>query len=148
MGKSAVETLLGAVVVLAAIGFVTYAYTRSNVETVKGYVVEARFTRVDGLTEGGDVRIGGIKIGSIVNQALDPVTYQAVVRMSINPRYKLPVDSTVAVMSDGLLGGKYLSVEPGGSEETIEPEGRIRYTQSSVNIEELLGRYIFSTPEE
>ncbi len=148
MSKSLVETLLGAAVVAVAVVFIVFAYTRSNVETVRGYTVSAKFTRVDGLTEGSDVRIGGIKIGSVVGQDLDPASYQAVVRMSIDPKYVLPVDSTAAVVSDGLLGGKYLSVEPGGAEETIQPNGQFKYTQSSVNIEELLGRFMFSNTDK
>ncbi|MCZ6721958.1 MAG: outer membrane lipid asymmetry maintenance protein MlaD [Proteobacteria bacterium] len=147
MHKNVAETLLGAAVIAAAAGFGVFAYTRSNIETISGYVVEANFTRVDGLVLGSDVKIGGIKIGSVITQELNPTTYQAVVRMSIDPKYALPVDSSAAVISDGLLGGKYLSVEPGGAEEMIEPNGRIQYTQSSVNIEELLGRFMFSTKE-
>lgn len=148
MSKSLVETLLGAAVVAVAIVFIIYAYSRSNIETVRGYVVSAKFTRVDGLAEGSDVRIGGIKIGSVIGQDLDPLTYQAIVKMSIDPRYELPADSTAAVVSDGLLGGKYLAVEPGGSMEMIGPNGQFKYTQSSVNIEELLGRFMFSSTDK
>lgn len=147
MTRSMVETLLGALVIAVAIGFGIFAYSRSNLETVRGYVIEAKFTRVDGLNEGSDVRIGGIKIGSVTDQSLDPVTFQAVIRMSIDRKYELPVDSLAAVVSDGLLGGKYLAVEPGGAEEIIEPGGSIKYTQSSVNIEELLGRFMFGSTE-
>ena len=148
MSKSLVETLLGALVVAVAIGFIIYAYTRSNVETVSGYTVSARFTRVDGLTDGSDVRLGGIKIGSVVDQTLDPKTFQAIVTVSIDPRYTLPIDSSAAVVSDGLLGGKYIAVEPGGEEDMIEPNGEIKFTQSSVNIEELMGRFMFTKADE
>lgn len=145
MGKSLVETLMGTIVVAVAIGFLVYAYSRSNVETVDGYVLSAKFSRVDGLSEGSDVRMGGIKIGSIVEQRLDPVTYKAIVRMSIDPDYELPLDSSAAVVSDGLLGGKYLALSPGAEERMIEPEGEIRYTQGAINIEELLGKFMFGT---
>ena len=145
MGKSMVETLMGAVVVAVAVGFLVYAYNRSNVETVDGYVVSAKFSRVDGLSEGSDVRLGGIKIGSIIEQKIDPVSYKAIVRMSIDPDYQLPLDSSASVVSDGLLGGKYLSLSPGADERMIAPDGEIRFTQGAINIEELLGKFMFGT---
>ncbi len=143
MARNLGETFMGAVVVVAAVGFAYYAYTRSNIVSVEGYEVIARFDRVDGLSEGSDVSLAGIKVGSIVEQTIDPRTYQAVVRMSIDPSYRLPVDTSAAVVSDGLLGGKYLSVEPGGADEMIEPRGEIKYTQSSILLEQLLGKFAF-----
>lgn len=143
MRRSLVETLLGAVVIAVAVAFIVFAYTRSSVATVEGYEVTARFTRVDGLLRGSDVRIGGIKVGSVIEQELDPVTFQAVVRLSVSREIELPEDSTAAVVSDGLLGGKYLNLEPGGAEEIIEPGGEIQYTQSSIMLEQLIGKFAF-----
>ncbi len=143
MSRSLVETLLGAVVLAVAIGFVVFAYTRSSVATVSGYEITARFDRVDGLADGADVRIGGIKIGSVIEQRLDPASYRAVLRMSIEETVRLPADSTAAVASEGLLGGKFIDVQPGGDDVMLADGGRIEFTQSSLLLEELIGRFAF-----
>lgn len=144
MGKTLLETLIGAAVLVVAVIFAVFAYTRSGVGTVTGYEVTARFTAVDGLDVGDDVRISGIKVGSVLDQSLEPTFYQAVIRMSINSEVKLPKDTTAAIVSAGLLGGKYVALEPGGEEEMIKPGEEITLTQSSVNLEGLLGKVIYS----
>ena len=145
MSRSLVETLLGAVVLAVAIGFIVFAYTRSGVATVSGYEVSAAFNRVDGITNGSDVRIGGIKVGTVVDRELEPETFRAVLRMSIDESVELPTDSTAAVVSDGLLGGKFIDLQPGAEEALIKEGGRISYTQSSLLLEELIGKFAFGT---
>jgi len=143
MSRSLVETLLGAVVLVVAIGFVVFAYNRSGVATVSGYEVSAAFNRVDGIANGSDVRIGGIKVGTVIDRALEPETFRAVLRMSIDETVELPLDSTAAVVSDGLLGGKFIDLQPGAEETLIKDGGRIAYTQSSLLLEELIGKFAF-----
>lgn len=145
MSRSFVETLLGAVVLAVAIGFIVFAYTRSGVATVSGYEVSAAFSRVDGISNGSDVRIGGIKVGSVIGRELEPETYRAVLRMSIDETVALPTDSTAAVVSDGLLGGKFIDLQPGAEEELLADGGRIHYTQSSLLLEELISKFAFGT---
>ena len=145
MSRSLVETLLGALVLAVAAGFIAFAYTRSSVATVSGYEVTASFNRVDGLTVGSDVRIGGIKIGSVIEQRLDPVTFQAVLRMSVSDDIELPTDSAAAVASDGLLGGKFIDIQPGGEDALLADGGHITFTQSSLLLEDLIGRFAFGT---
>ena len=147
MRGNVVEALLGAVVLVVAVGFLVFAYTSTDVAAVEGYRVNAKFDRIDGLVVGGDVRLGGIKVGTIVAHELEPDTYLAVVRMDIDPRIKLPVDSSAEIISDGLLGSKYLSLVPGGDEEMLEVDGEIRFTQSPVSLENLIGQLIFSQGE-
>lgn len=144
MGRSVVETLIGAAVLVVAVVFPAYAYTTRNVATVAGYEVFARFSTVDGLKTGDDVRISGIKVGSIVDMSLDPASDQAVVRISVDPAVELPEDTVAAVASEGLLGGKCRALEPGGADELIFAGGEIKITQSSVNLESLLGKAIYS----
>ncbi len=143
MGKTLLETLIGAVVLVVAIAFITMAYTRSDVKTVKGYTALAQFTAIDGLNVGDDVRISGIKVGSVTDQTLVYDYYRAIVHMSIDPAVELPEDTTAAVVSEGLLGGKYVALEP-GDDELITDSGEITLTQSSVNLESLLGKFIYS----
>ena len=147
MRGNVVEALLGAVVLVVAAGFLVFAYSSTDLAAVEGYQVHAKFDRIDGLVVGGDVRLGGIKVGTIVAHELESDTFLAVVRMNIDPKIKLPVDTSAEIISDGLLGSKYLSLVPGGDEETLEVGGEIRFTQSPVSLENLIGQLIFSQGE-
>ena len=146
MRGNVIETVMGAVVLVVAALFLVFAYNTSQTRTVSGYLVSADFSAIDGIREGSDVRISGIKIGSVVSEKLDPKTFQAVVQMSIDPSVKLPDDTAAEVASAGLLGDKYLSLSPGGSDKDIPPGGKITQTQGSVSLEHLIGQMIFSPP--
>src|SRR6516164_1358941 len=146
MSGNVIETVMGAVVLVVAAVFLFFAYTTSQVRAVQGYQVTAQFERVGALRDGGDVRIAGVKVGSVLAQTLDPKTFLATVRMSIDPAYKLPEDTVAEIVSNGLLGDQYMSLVPGGEEKTIPPGGQIKFTQSPVSLENLIGQMIFSTP--
>ena len=144
MTRNLIETLLGAIVLVVAIGFLTFAYRSSQVGDTSGYELVAKFNRVDGLERGADVRISGIKVGTVVDQKLDPETYRAEVRFTLHDGVKLPADSSAAVVSSGLLGSKYLSLIPGGDTEMLKAGDEVTLTQSSINLEDLVGHLIFS----
>jgi phospholipid/cholesterol/gamma-HCH transport system substrate-binding protein len=144
MSGNVIETVMGAVVLVVAAFFLFFAYTTSQVRAVDGYTVTAQFTRVDGIRDGSDVRIAGVKVGSITAENLDPKTYLATLKMSINPEYKLPDDTVAEVISSSLLGDKYLALVPGGSDKNIPPGGQIKYTQATASLEDLIGQMIFS----
>ena len=146
MKGNVIETVMGAVVLVVAALFLVFAYKTSELRSVPGYVVSADFERVDGIRQGSDVRLSGIKIGSVVSETLDPKTFLATLRMSIEPSIHLPDDTVAEIASPGLLGDKYLSLVPGGADKTIPPGGKIKYTQSSVSLEHLIGQMIFSAP--
>ena len=146
MRGNVIETLMGAVVLVAAALFLVFAYKTSQLRTVSGYEVSADFARIDGIHQGSDVRISGVKIGTVLAEDLDPKTFLATIRMSVDPAIQLPDDTVAAVTSSGLLGDKYMSLTPGGSDKNIPPGGKIRYTQSSVSLENLIGQMIFSAP--
>ena len=99
MGRNLIETLMGAVVIAVAVFFFVFAYNTANIQTVKGYQVSAKFDRIDGIREGSDVRMSGIKIGTVTKQTLDPKTYLAVVELSVRPDIKLPTDSSARIAS-------------------------------------------------
>ena len=141
MQNNTFETLIGAIVVLVAAGFLYYAYAYSNSSAFSGYELNAKFQRVDGLNVGTDVRLSGIKIGSISSLTLDPRTYQATVHLNISNDVKLPEDSSIMVTNTGLLGNSYLSVSPGGSDVMLKPGGVIVNTQGSVDLMSLIGRF-------
>jgi phospholipid/cholesterol/gamma-HCH transport system substrate-binding protein len=141
-----IETVMGAVVLVVAALFLFFAYSTSQVRAVAGYPVTAQFQSIDGIRDGSDVRIGGVRVGSVVAEHLDPTTFLATVRMSISPEYQLPDDTLAEITSSSLLGDKYMSLVPGGSDKNIPPGGRIKYTQAAVSLENLIGQMIFSQP--
>ncbi len=144
MGRNVIETVMGAIVLIVAAGFLMFAYQSGNVKPIDGYSINAKFDTVSGLALGSDVRIGGIKVGVVKNMDIDPKSYRANIVMQIKEDIKVPTDSTAAVVSDGLLGGKYVKLEPGGDEAMLEEGQTIEFTQSSVNLEELIGKMVFS----
>ena len=153
MNNSTVETLIGAVVIAIAIGFLTFAYNSSGMgQKSSGYSLSAEFDNVEGVNVGTDIRMAGIKIGTVTAQSLNPENYQAVVSMSIDPTLKLTDDTSAKVTSEGLLGSKFISLEPGGSDVKLADGGVITYTQGAVDIWSLISQAMFDksgakTPE-
>lgn len=144
MKNNFVETIVGAAVILVAAVFFSYAYkTSGKTSGLEGYTVIAKFDHIDGITTGSDVRMSGIKIGTVSERVLDPKSFQAIVTLAITTPVKLPEDTNAKITSEGLLGGNYISLEPGGSEETISPGGEIEFTTSSVDLISLIGRAVF-----
>lgn len=144
MGKNLFETIMGALVLAVAIGFMAFAYQSSNLKPVEGYSIKAKFDTVSGVGLGSDVRIGGIKVGVISNMSLEQESYKAVLTLQIKNGIKLPVDSSASIVSDGLLGSKYVKIEPGADDKMLTSNQTLTYTQSSVNLEELIGKMVFS----
>lgn len=138
---------MGAIVLLVAGFFVATAYKNSGIENEDGYVISANFDRVDGITFGTDVKIGGIKVGTVNDMQLDAETFRAKVSLNISNNIKLPTDSSAEIASEGLLGGKFVNIVPGAEEATLKDGGKIEYTQSSINLEQLLGKFAFGSAE-
>ncbi len=146
MKNSFVETIVGGVVILIAVVFFTYAYKISGSTTgLQGYSVIAKFDSIDGISTGSDVRMSGIKIGTVSKNILDTKTYQAVVTLAITTPVQLPEDTNAKITSEGLLGGNYISLEPGGAEKFIKDGGEIEFTTSSIDLISLIGRAVFGS---
>ena len=143
MRRNAIETVMGAVVLLVAGGFVFFAYDMAQVKAVEGYEVTALFYKIGGLNEGSDVRISGIKVGTVVDHELDAESYDARVRMTITREVKLPVDTVASIASEGLLGGKYVRLEPGTDKSYIKDGGTITRTKDFRSLEDQVGEIIF-----
>ena len=143
MRRNAVETLLGAVVLLVAGMFFYFAYNTAQVKAIDGYNINASFFKIGGLTTGSDVRINGIKVGTVTNVRLDPETFDAVIEMSIKPDIKLPKDTIAAIGSEGIMGGKYVRITPGSAKETIADNGSISETKDFRSLEDQVGEIIF-----
>jgi len=144
MNRNLIETVMGAVVLVVAALFIVFAYSKAEVGAVEGYEIQAKFDRIDGILAGSDVRMSGIKIGTVTASSLDPKTYFAEVKMNIRSDVKIPDDTSIAVSSDGLLGDQFLALSPGGSDDMLEPGGEITVTQGSVDLMNLVGQMIFS----
>ena len=125
------ETLLGAVVVAVALGFLAFTYMRTGSGSLSGYEVLSRLPKVDGLGIGTDVRVSGIKVGSVSDLVLDPNNYLVTVHMHVRSDIKLPTDSSMMITSAGILGSSYLSITPGGDDKMIAPGGYIENTQAA-----------------
>jgi phospholipid/cholesterol/gamma-HCH transport system substrate-binding protein len=148
-GRSIVEVLAGAVVLLIAAAFLAYAVTNSGRSSISGpaLTLQAKFDRIDGLAPGADVRIAGVKVGSVVGQRIDPQSFLAVLTLRVDGALRLPADTSAEIASEGLLGGKFVSLVPGGADRILAEGGEITITQSAISLESLLGRFIFSMTE-
>jgi phospholipid/cholesterol/gamma-HCH transport system substrate-binding protein len=145
MTRKLPELLTGFAIIIVAGVFLVFALRGAGEISSGGYPLQARFSSVGGLTVGADVKIGGVVVGHVADEYLDPVTYAAIVRLAMNEDIKVPDDSSAAVTSDGLLGNAYIAISPGGSNSMLAPGQSFSVTQSAVNIEDLLGKFIFST---
>ncbi|MBR2033700.1 MAG: MCE family protein [Alphaproteobacteria bacterium] len=143
MNKRPVETIMGIVVLAVAAFFAYFAYNVSDLQVVKGYNVTAKFLKVGGLTVGSDVRLNGIKIGTVVGQSLDGEDYTANVKMSLASDIKLPVDSVAAIVGDGLVGDKFIKIEPGHSKEFLKDGDEMKNTKDFKTLEDMVGEIIF-----
>lgn len=143
MGRNPIETILGAVVLVVAGLFLAIAYTMADVRPVEGYPLQAVFSKTGDLQVGSDVRVSGIKVGSVTEQRLDQQTFRAVVSMTIVPDVRLPADTVATIVSDGLLGGKYVRLQPGSATEMLDSGGRIDNTEDFQSMEDLVGDIIF-----
>ena len=145
MGRNVVETIVGALVLAVAGLFVFYAFAKSDTKAPGGYDIIARFGRVDGLKRGADVTLSGVKIGSVTNVDLDPKTYQAVVRMVVASNVELPVDTSAKIVSESLLGGMVIVLEPGGDKQLLKGGGEIDKTQDAISLTELIAKMIYGS---
>lgn len=143
MLKKPVETIMGLVVLLVALLFLVFAYNVSDLQVVKGYTLSAEFMKVGGLSIGSDVRINGIKIGTVTAQNLNNDDYTVKVVFSISTDIKLPADSTVAIVSDGLMGDKFVKIEPGKSKEYLKDGDSFSKTKDFKTLEDMVGEVIF-----
>lgn len=148
-GRSIAEVLAGALVLLVTGGFLVFALNNSGRTSISGpgITLSAKFDRIDGLAPGADVRIAGVKVGSVTGQRIDPTSFLAVLTFRIDGALQLPADSSAEIASEGLLGGRFVAIVPGGDDRILRDGGEITITQSAISLESLLGRFIFSMTE-
>lgn len=143
MNRGALETILGAVVLLVAVGFVVFGARTVDIQGSDGYILNARFLKVGGLERGSDVRISGVKVGTVVERTLDNESFEAVVTFTVRKDLRLPVDTEAGVTAEGLLGGKYLRLFPGLSEDVLTAGQDIVQTRDFQALEDTVSEIIF-----
>lgn len=143
MSESVTEILTGAGVLAVAAGFLIYAAGGTGLTSSgDSYPLTASFRSVEGITVGTDVRMSGVKVGSVTGLALNPQTFFADATVSVRKDIAVPDDSTIIVASEGLLGGAFVEIQPGGSLENLEPGAEIEDTQGAVSVISLLMKFV------
>ncbi|MGQ5700906.1 outer membrane lipid asymmetry maintenance protein MlaD [Sandaracinobacteroides sp. A072] len=140
------DAITGLLVVGVAVWFLLFALDRTG-SPVDGprYELTARFPNSTGITVGSDVRVSGLKVGSVTKQTLDPASFQAVLTLSLSGAVQLPADSSAAITSEGLLGGSFIALVPGGDSEMLLPGDEILDTQGATDLMGLIGSVINSS---
>lgn len=142
MAENPGEVIVGGLVLAAALGFVVYAGQATGFGGPRGaYELTASFRSAEGLSVGSDVRMAGVKVGTVTALTLDPATFRAEARFTVSNGILLPEDSTAAVATEGLLGGAFLELLPGGSPVNLAPGEEVLDTQSAVSLLNLLLRF-------
>jgi phospholipid/cholesterol/gamma-HCH transport system substrate-binding protein len=140
------ELAVGIFVVLGLAAFFMLAMKVSNIAELgedKGYKVTARFENIGGLKVRAPVTLGGVRIGRVAGIDLDLRSYEAVVTLSIDPKYdRLPADSNASILTSGLLGEQYVGLEPGGMDDSLKNGSTLKLTQSALVLEKLIGRML------
>ncbi|MCC5969346.1 MAG: outer membrane lipid asymmetry maintenance protein MlaD [Pararhodobacter sp.] len=144
------EIALGGVVLAVALAFAAFAVqsTGTRLSAPSGYELSASFRSAEGVRAGTEVRIGGVRVGTVSRMALDPESFRATVSVLIDQSLSLPDDSTIQVASEGLLGGTFIEILPGGSPFDLEPGAMFQDTQSSISLVQLMMRFVTGSGDE
>ncbi len=142
MKKSPIETVLGILVILVAAFFVHFAANKIDAKPQQGYEVTAVFMRSGGLESGNDIRISGIKVGSVVGLSLTP-EYMAKVTLNIKDGIRLPVDTVASITTDGLMGSTFIQLIPGKSSDLLKNGDKISKTKDFRSLEDMISEVIF-----
>lgn len=142
--RSFAEVATGAIVIVVAAAFLAYALINTGRSVTGGIHLSAQFANVGGVSAGSDVRLAGVKVGSVTGLRIDPRTFQAILEFTVRSDLKLPTDTSAVISTGGLLGGQFVTLSPGGSDQNVADGGTLTLTQSATNLEDLLGKFIFN----
>jgi phospholipid/cholesterol/gamma-HCH transport system substrate-binding protein len=131
------EPVIGALVLAVGIAIMALAYASNGQRTMNGYDLEAQFAKAEGIGVGADVRLAGVDIGKVIGQRLDD-RFQAHLTLRIAPSVKLPKDTAALIQTDGLLGAKFIALQPGSDDADLKPGDHFQFTQSSMNLNDIL----------
>lgn len=143
MSENTTEVIIGGAVLAAAVGFAIYASQIAGLSTGgDSYALNASFRSLEGVSVGTDVRLAGVKIGTVTGVALNPQTFRADTKVSVAQNIVIPDDSAIIISSEGLLGGNFVEIMPGGSPFNFEPDAEITDTQGAVSLISLLLKFV------
>ncbi|SNS55448.1 outer membrane lipid asymmetry maintenance protein MlaD [Tropicimonas sediminicola] len=150
MSESPGEILAGAATLAVAVGFLVYASQGAGMSPSQGagYDLTASFRSAEGITVGTDVRLAGVKVGTVTGLDLNHQTFRADVTLNVADSLEVPEDSSIAISSEGLLGGNFVELVPGGSPFNLEPGSEIEDTQGALSLLGLLAKFVSSTEDE
>lgn len=148
MNKRIFEISVGFFIICLAFGWLFYAKHQIHATRFEGYTLVAKFDNADGIQVGSDVKISGVRVGEVTEVKIDPKTFTSVVKFSVEKSVKLPSDTSASVYTNGLMGNKYISISPGGDDDILEPGDEIQNTQGSLNIESLIGKFLFNSKKK
>lgn len=146
MYRNTIETVVGFMVVVVAAFFLRFAYQNGGAFSINenDYSIKATFEKIDGIEIGSSVKISGITVGKVVKYQLDSENYSAIVTMQILDTVKLPVDTSAEILGSSIIGDKYISLSPGHDDTFLQEGESIEFTQSSISLESLIGKFIFN----
>ena len=144
MRRGSLETAVGALVIVIAVIFAIFTFKVTDYGRETGYLLFAEFNHVGSIKTGSDVRVGGIPVGKVTELSLNPETFKARISLDIESKYNFPMDTAVTIVSEGLLGGSFVEIVPGGMDGNLQPNDEIEFTQDAVDMLQLLGKFMFS----
>ena len=145
MRRNLIETGMGMVVLVVASVFLMLAYNSTNFSKDTGYRISAEFNKIGSVKVGSDVRVSGVPVGRVVELFLDPKSFMAQITIDIDAKYSFPLDTVAVIESEGLLGGNFVALIPGGDEDELVPGDVLEFTQDAVDISQMLGKFMFSS---
>ena len=145
--KQHTEMLVGIFLLIGIIAITFLALRMGDFQLLNNqqYIIKAEFTSASGLKKGAHVEIAGVSVGKVTNIIFNPETYLAEVHIAIENSIQIPDDSIASIRTSGIIGDKFLKISPGGSDNIIEPNMIISETEPSINLEELISKYIFES---
>ncbi len=147
MRTNYLEVFVGTIVLIIAAIFFSHAYQANKSSSGYNFHLKANFERVDGILDGSDIKLRGVKVGEVTALTLTGEKLMAELTLSFYKDYHFPIDSLAEIASDGLMGSKYVAIVPGESEQHLKEGDTLSYTQSSISLESLIAKFVF-TPKE
>ncbi|MBL9130752.1 MAG: outer membrane lipid asymmetry maintenance protein MlaD [Verrucomicrobiaceae bacterium] len=150
MKQTQIEFLVGGFVLLglAAVAYLTVKLGAGSLLSGDTYVIEARFDNAGGLNSGGSVLVAGVPVGRVEEIRVDPADFSAIATLRVNRSVQLPTDTMASIKTTGLIGDKFVALAPGADETKLQAGERITMTESSVDLESLIGKMAFGKVEE
>ncbi|MFS2213303.1 outer membrane lipid asymmetry maintenance protein MlaD [Massilia cellulosiltytica] len=151
MHRKSIDVWVGLFVLLGALSLLFLALKAGNMSTIsfsKTYSITGKFDNIGGLKPQSAVKSAGVVVGRVGDIAFDDKSFQAIVRLDLNPAYKFPKDSSLKILTSGLLGEQYIGIEAGGDMNNLVEGDRITRTQSAAVLEDLINQFIYSKAAE